>query len=248
MQRLKSGIYGLDELIEGGFPEGRTILVSGACGTGKTILAMQFIYRGAVEYGEPGVFVTFDEMPSKLREDMTRFKWDVADLEKKGKLVIIDGTSARAGKTSQEKYALPPAEVDVDRMFIEIINIAKKIGAKRIAIDSIPAMALQFAKPNETRKTILKMTYIVNQSGLTAIMTSEIDEQGFEKPTQFSRYGVEEYISDGVILLNFLGIEKEANRTLHVRKMRGTDHATYINPLQITDKGIVVKKIEDVYK
>jgi len=133
-------------------------------------------------------------------------------------------------------------------MFIEINAIAKKIGAKRIAIDSIPAMALQFAKPSDARKAILKLTYAINQSGLTGIATSEINEQGFEKPSQFSRYGVEEYVSDGVILLNFLGIEKEANRTLHVRKMRGTDHATYINPMQITEKGIIVRKIEDVYK
>lgn len=248
IQRTKTGIAGLDELIEGGFPNGRMILVSGACGTGKTIFAMQFLYKGITEYGENGVFVTFDEMPSKLREDMTRFKWDLDDLEKKGKIAIIDATSARAGKTSKERYSLPPMEADIDKMMIEIITLAKKINAKRIVVDSIPAMALQFKNSAETRRAILKMAYAISQNELTGIITSEISEQGLEKPTQFSKYGVEEYIADGVVLLNFLGVEKEANRTLHVRKMRGTDHASYFNPMFISEKGITVKKIEEVYK
>ncbi len=238
----------MDDMIEGGFPTGRTILVSGACGTGKTIFAMQYIFKGIIEYNEPGVFVTFDEMPSKLREDMARFKWNLEELETKGKLAIVDATSSKAGKSSQEKYSLSPVESDIDRMLIEIIAVAKKIGAKRIAVDSIPAMALQFSKPSETRKAILKMAYVINQNDLTGIITSEIEEQGYEKPAQFSRYGVEEFISDGVVLLSFLGVEKEANRTLHVRKMRGTDHATHFNPMYINEKGITVKKVEDVYK
>lgn len=225
------------------------MLVSGACGTGKTILAMQFLYRGAKEFNEPGVFVTFDEMPDKLREDMLRFGWDVAELENKNKLAIVDATSAKASKPSNEKYSIPPGKTDVDYMFAEVLAAVEKTKAKRLAIDSIPAMAFQLDKPNETRGAILKLSYNIARSGLTAVITTETDERPLgSESMRFSRFGVEEYVADGVIVLSFLGVQKEANRTLYIRKMRGSTHATEINPMQITNKGIVVRKIEDVFK
>lgn len=250
IERVKTGVYGLDELIQGGFPKGRTVLISGACGTGKSIFAMQYIYRGAAEYGEPGVFVTFDEMPEKLRQDMLNFGWNTKDLEERKKIAIIDGTSARAGAPSDEEHAILPGQADVDRILIDIVSVARSIGAKRIAIDSIPALAFHLKEPDDIRKTILKLAYIISRAGMTAVMTTEIPEQslGSGNNMTFSKFDVEEYVSDGVIMLSFLGIGSQATRTAYIRKMRGTKHAIDIHPLEITDKGIVIRKIDEIFK
>lgn len=249
--RVKTGVFGLDELLQGGIPQGRIILVTGGCGTGKSILALQFLYAGASDFGEPGVYVTFDEMPDKIRQDMLAFGWNLKGLEEKGKFAIVDATSARAGTPSDEEHAILPGQMDVDRLLVEILQVARNIGAKRVVLDSIPAMAFRLENVNEIRKTILKMAYVVSRAGLTAVITSEVPEMslGSGQALRFSKFDVEEYVADGVILLNFLGFGGESNtRTIYVRKMRGTKHSTEVHPMEISDKGIVVKKIEDVFK
>ncbi len=250
MDRVKSGINGLDEMLGGGFPKSRSILVSGACGTGKTIFSMQFIYNGATQFNEPGVFVTFDEVPEKIRQDMDVFGWSLKDLEKNRQIAILDATSARVGTVSEEEHALSPAQLDLDRLLVDILRLTDKTGAKRLVIDSIPAMAFQLEKQSEIRKAILKMVYVLSKKELTTLMTSEIPEQstGLGLPQSFSKFEVEEYVADGVIVMSFLGIGATATRTLYVRKMRGTKHDADIHPLEITNKGIVVKKVEDVLK
>jgi len=249
IERIKTGIYGLDELIEGGFPKRRTILVAGSTGTGKTIFGMQFIYQGIVENDEPGLFVTFDEMPDKLRQDMMKFGWNVKELEDNNLLGIVDVTSARAGAPSEEARALLPGQLDFDKMLVDILAIARNIGAKRLVIDSIPAMVFHLGE-SELRKSILKLSYVVARSGMTTLITTEVPEQplGGGGALHFSRYGVEEYISDGVLLLSFLGVGAQATRTIYIRKMRGTKHSMEIHPMEITDKGMVVRKIEEVFK
>lgn len=250
VERTRTGVYGLDELLQGGFPTKRTILVSGACGTGKSIFCMQYIYRGASEYKEPGVFVTFDEVPEKLRQDMINFGWNIEEMELKEKLAIVDVASARAGAPSEEARALMPGELDFDKMLTDIITTCRGIGAKRLVIDSIPAMAFQLGPEAEIRRALLKLSYVISRTGITTLVTSEIPEQalGAGAPLQFSKYGVEEYIADGVVVLSFLGVGTQAARTLYVRKMRGTRHSMEIHPLEITDKGIVIRKIEEVFK
>lgn len=248
--RVKTGIYGLDELLEGGFPRGRTVLVTGACGTGKSIFCMQYLFNGAAEYKEPGVYVTFDEVPEKLRQDMLSFGWSLKELEEKNLLALIDATSGRAGAPSSEEHAILPGQLDFDKVLIEILEVTKKIGAKRLVIDSIPALAFQLEREQDVRKMLLKLGYVLSRAGLTTIITSEIAEQaiGGGGAIEFSKYGVEEFVSDGVILMNFLGIGSQTTRTMYVRKLRGTKHSLEIHPMQITEKGIVVKKVEDVFK
>ncbi|MGB9671880.1 MAG: ATPase domain-containing protein [Candidatus Norongarragalinales archaeon] len=248
MDRVPTGVYGLDELIQGGFPKKRVILVSGACGTGKSIFSMQFLYRGAIEYEEPGVFVTFDEMPSKIRQDMSTFGWDLTELEKNNYLAIIDATSARAGTTSEEEHAILPTQLDFDRLLLDIVSCCKQTEAKRLVIDSIPAMAFRLNNQNEIRQAILKLAYVVAKAGITTIMTSEVPEHGEGLPAQISKYEVEEYVADGVILLDFIIGGGDTTRSLYIRKMRGTKHSLEMHPFQITDKGIVVRKVEDVIK
>jgi KaiC/GvpD/RAD55 family RecA-like ATPase len=241
VDRTKTGIPGLDELLEGGFPKGRNILVSGACGTGKSIFAMEYIYKGAVELNEPGIFVTFDEMPDKIRQDMLRFGWNVKEAEDEGKMAIIDATSARAGQVSQEEHSFGRGVYDRNEFTSKLLNTIKELNAKRIAIDSTSAIGFQLdAGKDGIRQEILAINYMMSYIGMTTLLTSEIPQQPPEDTRQFSKYSVEEYVADGVIILNFIGGMNP--RRLFVRKMRGTKHSEQVHSLEITDKGIIVKK------
>ena len=238
MERVPTGIEGLDEMIEGGFPRGRTVLLSGGCGTGKSIFGLQFLYRGAVDYNEPGVYVTVDERPELTRQDMLRFGWDIAALEEQGKLIMLDLTGTKIGVQTGEKYALSSA-LDIDRLVLKIMQTAGEIGARRLVIDSLPALGFHLKNEAEVRNMILKLTYMIRKSDLTALLISEVPEQTpGSGPMTFSKYGVEEYVADSVILLHYLGMGTDTNRTLYVRKMRGTKHIEDIVPLHITETGI----------
>jgi KaiC/GvpD/RAD55 family RecA-like ATPase len=249
MTRVRTGIYGLDEMLEGGYPPGRTILLSGGCGTGKSIFAMQYVYRGASEFDEPGVFVTLDERPEMIRQDMMRFGWDLKKMEAKGKMALVDAAASKIGYPSEEKYTLPQAGIDIDRLIMRVMQICDQIGAKRVVVDSIAGLGLHMENESDIRKAILKINYMFTKSEATTILTSEVAEQSFGAgPMNFSKYGVEEYSADGVIVLHYLGIGTESNRSMFVRKMRGTKHVEDILPMEITQKGIVVKKPEEAYK
>ncbi|MBU1120955.1 MAG: ATPase domain-containing protein [archaeon] len=245
MNRVKSGVTGLDELIGGGYPTGRSTLVTGACGTGKTIFCVQYIYMGASKYNEPGVYVTLDERPALVREDVMQFGWDLKKYEDKDLIHIIDGSVARIGMPSEEEYTLPMTGFDLDKLLLEIMRVTKRIGAKRVVIDSIPALGFNFADENEIRKAILKLSYMLMRIGVTSLMTSEIAEGG----NKFGKYEVEEYVVDGVVVLHYSGVGGGGtNRTLHIRKMRATKHSENLHPITITNKGVTVHKLEDVYE
>src|SRR3989338_4362172 len=126
MKRVPTGIVGLDELLEGGFPEGRAILLSGGCGTGKTIFCTQYIHNGAKKYNEPGIYVTLDERPDLIREDMLRFGWDLHEHEEKNLLQIIDGSIAKIGIPSEEIFSLPVTGFDLDKLLLEIMRVSKR--------------------------------------------------------------------------------------------------------------------------
>jgi len=121
MNRLKTGIKGFDKLVEGGFPEGRSFLLSGGTGTGKTIFSMQFLMSG-IEDDEPGIYLTLDERPDLIREDMKRFGWDLRSAEDDGKLMLIDGTIAKIGIPSDEEFSLPATGFDLDKLLLEIMK------------------------------------------------------------------------------------------------------------------------------
>jgi KaiC/GvpD/RAD55 family RecA-like ATPase len=249
IERVPSGIYGLDPLIEGGFPKGRTILVSGGAGTGKTIFGMQYVYKGIEEYDEPGIFVTLDERPRMIRQDMARFGFDIEKYEKKGDLVIMDASAAKIGYPSEEKYSMPQMGIDVDRLLLRISQIAGQIKAKRLVVDSISGFGMHIDQATEVRKAVLKTSYMLLKSNLTAVITSEIPEQPLGAgPMEFSKYGVEEYVADGVVVLHYLGVGTESNRNMFVRKMRGTKHVEDILPMEISKKGLVVRRPEETMK
>jgi KaiC/GvpD/RAD55 family RecA-like ATPase len=242
MERLKTGVIGLDNLIEGGFPHGRTILITGGCGTGKTIFSMQFIYYGAAIYKEPGIYVTLDERPDLIRQDVLRFGWDLKTLEQKNMITIIDGSVARIGMPSQEEFTMPITGFDTDKLLLEILRLTKKTGAKRVVIDSIPALGFNFEKESETRKAVLKLSYMLTRAGVTSILTTEVQEGELK----YGKYGVEEYVADGVIVLRYSSLSSGGtNRTIHIRKMRATKHSEDLHPLSITPKGVKIHKIDE---
>ncbi len=240
--RIPTGIPGLDELIEGGFPKKRSFLVSGATGAGKTIFSMQYLYQGAYLYGEPGIYVTLDERPDLIREDMLKFGWNIKRLEDEKKVVILDATVTRLGLDSGEQATYNETSFDHKKLLLEIIRQVKETNAKRIVIDSIATLGVYFKDPDQVREAILEMIYIFSKLGLTAVLVSELDQN----TNKYSKYGVEEYVADGVFVLKYLdtGIQG-INRTLLIRKMRATKHSSEIHPLEITDTGVTVKNIDD---
>jgi KaiC/GvpD/RAD55 family RecA-like ATPase len=252
MERVPTGVNGLDELIEGGFPRGRTILLSGGCGTGKTIFSLQFLYKGVIEYNEPGIYVTIDERPELTRQDMLRFGWDLRTLEDQGMFRIVDLLRSRIGLPSEEKFQLSTEITDIDRLTLEIMQMAREIGAKRIVIDSLPALGIHITDNQKMRDMILKLSFMLRKDNLTSIFISEVPEQQFGVgPMQFSKFGVEEFVSDAVILLHYLGtsdMEGGTKRTLYIRKMRATHHSEDIIPLYITDRGIHLENPEEAFK
>ena len=138
MELVETGIIGLDGILGGGFPKGRTILVSGPAGAGKSTFGVQFLYHGIVSGGESGIFVSFDEHPNHVREECLNFGWNLNDLEKDNLLVLVDGFSPRAGVGSVEKFQTP---VDVDELISQLVEVNDKISAERVVIDSITALA-----------------------------------------------------------------------------------------------------------
>jgi KaiC/GvpD/RAD55 family RecA-like ATPase len=219
VERAKTGIRGFDELVGGGIPRGRTVLLAGGSGTGKTIFGMQFLYNGAL-MGEPGVYLTLEEKPKNIRKEMAEFGMDLAKLEKEGKLVIIDASLVRLGLESDEKFTLAPESFDINHLIQNLVMTAKNAGAKRIVIDALPSLDVMLNNDAiKVRSAIIELNYLLQEHGLTSILLDEMPS-GYET---YSRHGVEEFVVDGVILLS--KVEALDRRTIQVTKMRSTAHA-----------------------
>lgn len=238
-ERAKTGIKGLDELLEGGIPRGRTILLTGGSGTGKTIFGMQFVYNGAL-MGEPGVYLTMEEKPKNLRKEMLEFGMDIAKLEAEKKLVIIDASLVRLGLESDEKFTLSPESFDVNHLIQNLIMTARNMGAKRVVVDALPSLdVLLDNDQHKVRTSIIEMNYLLQEYSLTSILLDEIPSG----ETTYSRHGVEEFVVDGVIILGLESLGAQSSRTLIIRKMRQTKHGEAINSFEIVGgKGIIVQK------
>ncbi|MFH1105765.1 MAG: ATPase domain-containing protein [Candidatus Aenigmatarchaeota archaeon] len=219
--RVKTGIPGLDELVEGGFVESSAILVTGKTGTGKTTFITQFLYNGAKNFNEPGILITTEETAHGIRNHGTRFGWNIEDLEKQGKLKIIE---------------LEPFEIET--LVPNLEEQIKKMGAKRIVIDSVSMFEMYILKQLETRKILFKTLKRLKDMGTTVLVTSEIPEDS----QSLSRYGVVEFLADAVIVLQYMSLTKY-KRSLLIRKMRDTNHSTDIHPLEITEDGMIVLSV-----
>ncbi len=231
-KRVKSGIPGLDQLLDGGIPERSLVLLSGGPGTGKTIFAQQFIWEG-LSNNEGGVYVALGEHPIQVRTNMEIFGWNAKDYEKKGKLAIIDAFSAGLSRTN-EKYIIQDIG-DINEV-TDVLRIAiKNTSAKRVVID--PVTTLYINEPISARSVILQLKRVIVGLGCTAIFISETSpgEKGFGDP------GVEQG-ADGIIRLDLDEKDGELIRSLVIWKMRGTSHSLKRHKFEITQNGITISQ------
>lgn len=242
MSFLESGIPGVDDLFHGGFPKGKTILLSGPPGSGKTVFGMQFLIAGALA-NEPGILVAFDDLPSHVRKDMESFGWGgVEELESIDPplLTIVDGFASRVGLTSTERFQI---RANVDSLLITLMDVLRKTGAVRIVIDSLTTLSSASRSVEQVRKEILTLSAILGEQGCTTLLTAELG--GVSSSAQLlgavGRFGIEEYSSQGAIVLNYVEREDgEFVRTILVQKMRGHRHIFGWREAEISEDGFTV--------
>ncbi|MCS7139872.1 MAG: KaiC domain-containing protein [Candidatus Nezhaarchaeota archaeon] len=232
IERVESGITGLDQLLNGGIPKRNVVLLSGGPGTGKTIFGQQFLYHGLLKK-DPGVLVVLEEHPVQVRINMAQFGWDVRRYEADGLFAIVDAFTAGIGEAAKhEKYVV--RTIDDVQALIEVLKKAiRDLGAKRVVIDSVST--LYMTKPSIARGVMMLLKRALSGLGCTSILVSQVSvtERGFGGP------GVE-HVADGIIRLDLDEIDGRLYRSLLVYKMRGTAHSMARHPFDITDKGIIV--------
>ena len=225
MDRVQTGITGLDEMLFGGFLPQTANLVEGAPGTGKTTIGMQFIYNGITKFNEPGLIITFEEFPQQYYHDAAEFGWDFEQLEKDGKLKVI--------MTSPEV-----SQLDVESVGGIIETSVAKMGARRILVDSITHFERLTQDPVELRSLEYSFINGLKREGLTALLTRE-------SPTLLGEAAHEDsnvaFVVDSYLLLRYVEIESTIHKALLVLKTRGSDHAKDIRQFEITDQGVEVR-------
>ncbi len=231
IEKLRTGISGFDDVTEGGLPKGRTTLVAGTAGSGKTVLAAQFLAEGIRQFDEGGVFVTFEESPEDIRRNIQSLGWTVSDWEAQGKWAFVDA-SPQVG----EPLVIAGA-YDLTGLLARIASAVKKTGAARVAMDSLGAIFSRFDNTSLIRSELFRIATALKGLGVTSMMTAERRAEFGD----ISRYGVEEFVADNVIILrNVLDSEKR-RRTMEILKFRGTNHHKGEYPFTILpDSGIVV--------
>lgn len=230
IRKAPTGIPGLDDITGGGFPAGRPTLVCGSAGCGKTLMAMEFIVRGASEHGEPGVFVTFEELPNELTENVRSLGFDLQELESRG-LLLLEHIHIERSEIEET------GEYDLEGLFIRLGFAIDSIGAKRIVLDTLETLFSGLSNEAILRAELRRLFRWLKERGVTAVITGERGDG------TLTRQGLEEYISDCVILLDHRVIDQLATRRLRVVKYRGTLHGTNEYPFLIDEHGIEVLPI-----
>lgn len=229
MKRIRLGISGLDEMLEGGIPEGSIIAVMGSFGTGKTTLAMQFINYG-LENGEKCVYISLEEDEESILQTAENYGWNFKrHLENdRLRIIVLDPEDLRK-LTREIENELP--------------SFLKEFSAKRVAVDSVSLLTMLMESEMEKRKAVLMLSRIFKQCGVTAILTSEVDKDN----PYVSRDGLVEYVADGVILLSYYRHNNEVKLILEIVKMRRTSHLRRIKPYEIGKNGIRVLSKAELY-
>ncbi len=230
LRKVATGISGLDEVTSGGLPQGRPTLVCGPAGCGKTLLAMEFLVRGITEFGDPGVFVAFEESVGELVENVTSLGFDLQRLQDDGLLVM-------------EHVNLPPGDLeetgawDLEGLFIRLGAAIDEVGAKRVVLDTIETLFGAFNNTAILRSELRRLFSWLKERGVTAVITGERGDGSL------TRYGIEEYVSDCVIVLDHRVSEQTSTRRLRVLKYRGSLHGTNEYPFLIGSQGVTVLPI-----
>ena len=187
LEKCPTGIKGLDEITKGGLPRGRPTLIYGGAGSGKTLFAMEFLMRGAMDYGEPGVFMTFEETPEDLAKNFISLGFDLPDMMSRG-LIATDHVKIERSEVEET------GEYDLEGLFIRLGNAIDSIGAKRVVLDTIEALFSGLSNAAILRAELRRLFHWLKDRGVTAIVTGESGDK------MLTRYGLEEYVADCVIL------------------------------------------------
>jgi KaiC/GvpD/RAD55 family RecA-like ATPase len=238
---VATGIQGLDELISGGFPEGRIILVVGGPGAGKTILASQFLYKGIYEHNENGVLVSLDEGKNHFFSEMQNFGWDFKKAQEEGKFVFIDATRIsriailKEKMYKQETSSLRGKQLPIDKLVEEIQAKIQQIDAKRVALDTLAALFYRFPDSIERRTAMVDLIESLSDLGITTIITTELRNLSLERNVLD-----QEYLVHGVVMMQTLFSKGVTTRAIQVEKMRGTNVNPNLVPYTIDRNGIEV--------
>ena len=227
LPKAPTGIQGLDEITKGGFPRGRPTLVCGSAGAGKTLLAMEFLVRGATEYNEPGVFMAFEETAPELTQNVSSLGFELDELTKEKKLTIDFVRIERSEIDETGDY-------DLEGLFIRLGAAIDAIKAKRVVLDTIENLFAGLQNEGILRAELRRLFRWLKDRGITAVITAERGEGSL------TRHGLEEYVSDCVILLDHRVTDQVSTRRLRIVKYRGTAHGTNEYPFLIDETGFGV--------
>jgi KaiC/GvpD/RAD55 family RecA-like ATPase len=225
VERTPTNIPGLDELIEGGIPKGNLVVLTGDPGSGKTIFCLQYLYQGAKEHNETGIYISLEEKPTELIQTASIFGWDFQPLIDKGKIII----------QTVELY-------DFDKLRDSIEDLVTKHKATRLVVDPGVIFHLYFERELDARKRILSLGKVLKKLHVSTIITNEGGNT-----SQPGLYGLEEYVADGVILLYHTRVRNRFVRSIGILKMRETNISDKLRPVRITSKGIQVLPKEELF-
>lgn len=231
--KLETGIRGFDELLEGGVPEGRTTLISAGPGCGKTVLLSEFVYRGITGFDQPGIFLTFEERPKDIVRNLRNFDWDIDPLIDAGRLTFLDASLPEEGEIVEGHGEW------LQTMLARVQHAAEKTGARRLAVDNLGAVFLRY-EGDETdkkkRERLFRFADGIKRLGLTTLITTERSESA----ASLSQYGVEEFVSEGLIELDTHAGQGSEMRTMLVRKLRGCGYRSGRVAFEINQGGLEI--------
>lgn len=223
--KVPTGIPGFDELVEGGFTDDSVNLIAGGPGCGKTLFCLEFLWNGITKYNENGLFISFEENIEDLKNDALTLGWNFDEYEKQNKMRFV--------------YFHPYEVRDIHR---ELERHIESLKAKRVVIDSTAVYGMTLETAFEVRKGLFDLTLILKRMGCVALLTTEVSEGSHI--SKLSRFGVEEFLADSIILISFESMGGEFSRSLIVRKMRRTKNNEDIHPLEISKEGLKVHNLK----
>jgi circadian clock protein KaiC len=230
LAKVPTGIKGLDEVTGGGLPRGRPTLVCGPAGSGKTLLAMEFLVRGITQFGEPGVFVAFEETREDLVANVASLGFDLAHFEADG-MLVLDHVNVVGSELVEA------GDWDLEALFIRLGAAIDAVGATRVVIDTIETLFGAFTDTGKLRSELQRLFLWLKGRGVSAVITAERGDGAL------TRHGIEEYVSDCVLVLDHMVTEETSTRRLRVLKYRGSLHGTNQYPFLISERGISVQPI-----
>lgn len=233
IERFPTGIPGLDPMIEGGIPVGRSVLVVGGPGSGKSVFCAQFLQHGLAKLGQKGIYVSLEENRYHFYREMSRFGWDLEKYEREGSLKFLDASPSFDEEVAPHR--------SLEQVLHTITRMVSDLKAQRVAVDAIASLIFEFPDLLERRRALLRLVHTLSETGVTSILTNELRTLETERPVQ-----IEEYLTHGTIVLKTVESGPSVIRALLVEKMRETAIDPQPRPYRITSSGIEVFPRESV--